>query len=148
MAKCPDITGEKQADGRFKAGTSGNPKGRPKGALNKTTLAVQALLEGEGEALTRKAVEMALNGDSAAMRLCLERVYPARKDLPVAFDLPEMTGAESAAHAMGALLEGVSNGELSPSEAATLSGLVEGYRKALETMELEARISALEVDKS
>ena len=41
----------------------GNP-GRPKGARHRTTLAMQALLEGEGEALTRKAVEMALAGDA------------------------------------------------------------------------------------
>ena len=44
---------------KFKSGQSGNPGGRPKGALNKATLASQALLDGEAEALTRKVVELA-----------------------------------------------------------------------------------------
>jgi len=121
----------------------GNP-GRPKGSRNKVTLAIQALLDGEGEALTRKAIELALEGDVTALRLCLERLHPPRKDAPVLLELPAMEGAESAASAMGAILESVARGYLTPLEARSLSGLVEGYRKALETTELEARLRALE----
>jgi hypothetical protein len=130
----------RKADGKF---TTGNP-GRPHGARHKTTLAVQALLDGEGEALTRKAVDLALAGDVTALRLCLERITPARKDAPVLFELPPMDGAASAACAMGAILASVAIGELTPSEASGLAGLIEGYRKALETTELEARLKALE----
>jgi hypothetical protein len=132
-------TGRK-ADGKF---TTGNP-GRPHGARHKTTLAVQALLDGEGEALTRKAIDMALTGDTVALRLCLERLAPPRKDAPVLFDLPPMQGAASSASAMGAILASVASGDLTPSEANGLAGLVEGYRKALETTELEARLKVLE----
>ena len=121
----------------------GNP-GRPKGSRHKVTLATQALLDGEGEVLTRKAVELALAGDVTALRLCLERITPARKDAPVLFDLPPMDGAASAAAAMGAILSSVASGGLTPSEASSLAGLVEGYRKALETTELEARLKVLE----
>jgi hypothetical protein len=75
----------KQPPGRrFQPGVSGNPAGRPKGAKNKSTLAAEALLDGEAEALTRKAVEMALRGDTVALRLCLERLMPPRRDRPVA----------------------------------------------------------------
>jgi hypothetical protein len=62
----------------FPAGVSGNPAGRPKGSRNKTTLAIEALLEGEAEALTRKAIERALEGDMAALRLCMDRLAPPR----------------------------------------------------------------------
>jgi hypothetical protein len=130
----------RKADGKF---TKGNP-GRPHGSRHKTTLAVQSLLDGEGEALTRKAVELALAGDVTALRLCLDRIIPARKDAPVLFDLPAMDGAASAATAMGAILSSVASGGLTPSEASGLAGLVEGYRKALETTEIEARLKALE----
>src|SRR6267378_2403412 len=41
----------------FAPGQSGNPAGRPVGSRNKATLAIDALLDGEGEALTRKAIE-------------------------------------------------------------------------------------------
>lgn len=125
---------------RFKAG---NP-GRPKGSRHKTTLAIQALLDGEGEALTRKAIDMALAGDTVALRLCLERLAPPRKDAPVRFELPPMEGAENAAAAMGAILTSVASGELTPSEATSLAGLVDVYRKTLETAELETRLKALE----
>ena len=130
----------RKTDGKFASGNSG----RPRGARHKTTLANQALLDGEGEALTRKAIDMALAGDTVALRLCLERLAPPRKDAPVRFELPPMEGAENAAAAMGAILASVANGDLTPSEATSLAGLVDVYRKTLETAELEARLKALE----
>ena len=62
---------KKKARGRpFAKGVSGNPAGRPVGSRNKATLLALQLLEGEAEALTRKAVEQALEGDTTALRLC------------------------------------------------------------------------------
>lgn len=130
----------RKTDGTF---TKGNP-GKPRGARHKATQAALALINGEGEALTRKAIDLALAGDTIALRLCLERLAPPRKDAPVRFDLPPMEGAENAAAAMGAILASVASGDLTPSEATSLAGLVEVYRKTLETTELEARLKALE----
>lgn len=80
----------------------GNP-GRPKGTRNKATLAAEALLEGEAEALTRKAIELALAGDGAALRLCLERIVPVRRGRAVALDLPPVrTAADLTAAQAGA----------------------------------------------
>jgi hypothetical protein len=42
--------------GHWPKGVSGNPLGRPRGARNRTTVASEALLEGEAETLTRKAI--------------------------------------------------------------------------------------------
>jgi hypothetical protein len=130
----------RDASGRF---MEGNP-GRPRGARHKATQAALALLDGEAEALARKAVEMALDGDGAALRLCLERIAPPRRDAPVQFDLPRMETARDAAKAAGAVLEAVANAELTPTEGAHIMGLVETYRRMLETTELEARVAALE----
>jgi hypothetical protein len=74
----PENTGPQQVDTRFKPGQSGNPSGRPKGARHRTTVAIEALLEGEGEALTRKAIELAKSGDMQALRLCMDRLAPSR----------------------------------------------------------------------
>ena len=52
------------------------------------TLAMEALLDGESEALTRKAIGLALGGDITALRLCLDRVLPPRKDRPINFEMP------------------------------------------------------------
>jgi hypothetical protein len=82
-----ETTGRQQG-GRWPKGVSGNAAGRPLGARHKVTLAIEALLEGDAERLGRKAIEMALAGDTVALRLCLERIAPARKSSPVEVDLP------------------------------------------------------------
>lgn len=130
----------RDASGRF---TEGNP-GRPRGARHKATRAALALLDGEAEGLTRKAVELALDGDTTALRLCLERIAPPRKDAPVQFDLPPMQSAADAARAAGAVLDAVAGGDMTPTEGAHIMALVEGFRKTLETSEIEARVAALE----
>jgi hypothetical protein len=68
---------------KFKPGQSGNPSGRLKDTLNKVTLAARALLDGEAEVLTRKMLELAKAGNPMALRLCLERLLPPRKDRPI-----------------------------------------------------------------
>ena len=119
-----DNTGKRQ-DKRFKPGHSGNPNGQPKGSLNATTLAAQALLDGEAEILTRKAIELAKGGDLAALRLCIDRLVPPRKDRPVSFDLPKIESARDAANAISAVLTAVSTGDLTPAEASDVTRLLD-----------------------
>src|SRR5829696_2170898 len=137
------------ASGNYATETRGRPfqpgnSGRPRGARNKSTLAAEMLLDGEAEALTRKAVEMALAGDATAMRLCLDRVVPARKDRPVSFAMPEIASASDAAHAASAIVAAVVSGELTPSEALDLSRILENFTRVLEASEFEERLRKLE----
>src|SRR5215470_12295734 len=127
----------------FTRGQSGNPNGRPMGARNRTTLAVEALLDGEAEKLTHKAVALALKGNVACLRLCLDRLVPPRRDRPVNFTLPAMNSADDAGRAISAITAAVASGELTPNEAAELSRVVDGYVKALEATEIERRIQTL-----
>lgn len=135
-----NATAGRDEAGRF---TAGNP-GKAKGTRHKATQAVLALLDGEAEALTRKAVETALEGDTTALRLCLERIAPPRKDAPISFDLPKMETARDAATAAAAVLAAVAAGDLTPTEGAHVMALVETCRRTLETTEIEARVAALE----
>jgi len=128
------------SDGKF---ASGNP-GKPKGARHVATRAIEALLEGQGKALTQKAVNMALEGDTAALRLCLERIAPPRKDAPVSFDLPDINTASDAADAARSILKAVAEGAVTPLEAVSVMGVVEHFRRVLETTEIETRLAALE----
>ena len=121
----------------------GNP-GKPKGARHKTTIAIEALLDGEAEALTRKAIDMALAGDLTAMRLCLERIAPARRDRSVAFTLPKLETPADLVQAQGALVEAVAIGDLTPSEAGELSKVLDGYTRAVESLEFHERLTRLE----
>ncbi len=95
---------------KFKLGQSGNPGGRPRGALNKSTMAAQALLDGEAQALTRKAVELAQAGNPVALRLCLERLLPPRKDRPITLKLPQVGGVQDIPKALGAIVKAVAQG--------------------------------------
>ena len=129
---------------QFKPGQSGNPAGKPKGTRNATTLALEALLDGQASALTQKAINLALAGDMAALRLCLDRILPPRKDSPVAFDLPEMKTLNDTVPAMGALVKAVGQGDLTPTEAGELTKMVQAFAKIIETAELEERVRKLE----
>jgi hypothetical protein len=118
----------------------GNPGKKP-GTRNKATMAVLALLEGEGEALTRKAVELAKAGDTVALRLCLDRLLP--KGRAVRIDLPTRTLADLGA-AADTIQQALAAGVISLDEVQALTGLVETRRRLLESVELERRIAALE----
>ena len=120
---------QKQRGRPFEKGCSGSPAGRPRGSRNRSTLAAQMLLEGEAEALTRKAVELALGGDPAALRLCLDRVIAPHRERLVAFALPRMREPE---------------GVLAPAEAAELVKVVDTFAKAIEMRDFNSRLTALE----
>ena len=105
---------------------------------------MESLLDGEAEALTRRAVEMALGGDTVALRLCMDRIMPARKDRHIRFDLPKMETAGDLVKATAALVEAVASGQITPSEAGELSKLVEGCAKALDLHEIQQRLEKLE----
>jgi hypothetical protein len=127
----------------FEPGNSG----RPKGSRNKATLALEALLDGEAEALTRKAIEMALDCDTTAMRLVMDRILPPRKDRPLLFALPKLETPADAVKASAALVEAVASGDLTPSEADDLSRLVDRFVRAVETTDVMERLESLEAER-
>jgi hypothetical protein len=130
--------------GRFRRGHSGNPAGKPKGTRHRATLAVEAILDGEAQALTRKAIKLAKAGDTMALRLCLERLAPPRKDRPIQVALPALQEPADAIATVAALLHAVATGELTPSEAEAVAKLLEMHRRAVEFVDLEDRITRLE----
>jgi hypothetical protein len=142
VAMSIDKTTKKQPG--FQKGTSGNPAGRPLGSRNKATIALEALLDGEGEAITRKAIELAKTGDATALRLCLDRIISPRRDRPVSFRLPPITTAADAAQASATLVAAVAGGDLTPGEAAELGKLVESFVRTLEAHDFEQRLIRLE----
>jgi len=126
----------------FRKGQSGNPAGRRFGSRNKATLAAQKLLAGEAEALTRKAVEAALAGDSMAMRLCLQRILP--RDRAVRFALPRIDSAADIALAMGAVSAALAGGLITPSEAQAIARVFTTFVQTIETSDFDQRLQVLE----
>ena len=104
----------------------------------------ETLLDGQSEALVQKAVEIALEGDTVALRLCLERILPPRKDRPIRLTLPPIQSAQDTVTAMSRIIEAATTGQIDPHQAQNLAALIETQRKAVETLDLESRITELE----
>ena len=129
----------------FKAGKSGNPKGRPKGVPDKRT-SLRKLLEPHAEALVNKAVELALSGDAAALRLCLERLIPKIQEEPVnlTFSPENISTIESLPVIAEEIFRGIEQGELSPRQAKSLLDTLDSYKQTIIAAELAEKLSALE----
>ena len=138
---------QKKRRGRGKPwapGQSGNPAGRPFGARHKATMAAEALLDGEAETLTRRAIEKAKEGDSIALRLVLERIIPPRRERPIRIDLPALTSAADLTAAFAAVASAVAQGEITAGEGADVSSVLNAFMRAHELLEIEARLRKLE----
>ena len=137
-------SGERDAQGHFVRGLSGNPAGRPRGSRNKDTVMVEQMFERFGGALANKAVNMALEGNMAAMRLCVSRIVAPRRKRASDFALPPLRTAADLAPAIAAIAEAVGDGAISTDEAFQLSQIVDAFARALAAGDVEERLQRLE----
>lgn len=130
----------------FEPGQSGNPAGRPKGSRNAATRAVEVLLDGQAHALTKKAIDVALNGDGnvVALRLCLERIAPPRRASPIDIDLPQIGSLADLGAAAISVINNVADGGITPDQGAKLLDMIERTAKLYAGTELEARVRDIE----
>jgi len=139
----------KKGRGRpFPKGQSGNPAGRPRGSSNRATRAAEMLLDGEATALTRKAVELALAGDQAALRLCLDRTVAPRRERAVELALPPIHSADDILAAIKVVSGAVGRGAITPGEGFTLSQMIETFLRAIDASDFESRLRQLEEDQA
>lgn len=110
--------------GRFMKGAPG----RPKGSRNKVTLAIENMMEGEAEAITRSCIDLAKRGDPTAMRIVMDRIAPVRKGRPIP-KLEKRDGETS----IEALLRAVLEGEIAPEEGKEVVGLIESAARVAAT---------------
>jgi hypothetical protein len=128
----------------FKPGESGNPAGRARGSRNRITLAVEKLLGGEAEELTRTCINLAKGGDSTALRLCLDRLCPPMRDRSINFDLPKIASVDDIPAVISRAVDAVAAGEITPSEGGALCGMIAAASKAFEMAELAQRLAEVE----
>jgi Family of unknown function (DUF5681) len=128
----------------FRPGKSGNPAGKRKGSRNHVLLALDRIGGEAAEEVLQAAVTAARGGDMRAAELILSRCWPARKGRPLALNLPPLSSAGDLRAAVAAVVAEVTAGRLTPDEGTAVVALIEIQRRAIETVELEARIAALE----
>ena len=119
----------------------GNP-GRKPGSKNKTTVIGHALLKEAEEKLLRKAIEIAEAGDGPMLKFLLDRILPKERSIQV--ELPKLLLASDAVDALGAIVEAIGTGQITPHEGAPLATLVAGYARTIHVADLELRLNSLE----
>jgi hypothetical protein len=105
---------------------------------------MQELLEQEAEQLVDKVVKMALAGNIAAIRLCLDRLVPMRRNELLLYQMPSMQKAADAVSAMARITSAAVAGDITPDEAAKLAKVISHYVNTLEATDFEDRLSQLE----
>jgi hypothetical protein len=143
LAADPAKAGRK-ADGTFTPGNRVNPKGRPQGSRNSATILAEKLMQDGIDNIVKTVMDAAASGDMTAARLVLERIVPVRKGRPVNLTLGPIETADGVSKAVSATVQAMADGELTPDEAATVTGVLEAKRKVIETGELEARLARIE----
>ena len=129
----------------FKTGQSGNPNGRPKGSMNNRTRWMK-LFESHADELVKQAIELAKSGDANTLRFCLERIIPRAKDVPINLTLPKaLEQPKSLLEAGNAVLNGISNQEITPDQAKSLMGVLTAYRDTALMDKLSQEINELKL---
>jgi F0F1-type ATP synthase gamma subunit len=126
----------------FQKGQSGNPAGRPRGALNRATVLAQTLLSERAESIAGKVIELAERGDMTALRVCMDRLVPVIKHQPIAVELPPIEKPADSVDAAASIA--VAAGELTATEAAELAKVVDVYVRAVDSRGFDERLSKLE----
>jgi hypothetical protein len=126
---------------QFQKGVSGNPAGRPVGVKDRRT-ALREVLECRGEELLSKAVERALEGDTAVLITLLSKIIPRLKPESLVIESP-IVGSNPFEQAT-ALVASTLSGKIAPSVAAELMQSLANAVRIEEACELRARIEALE----
>jgi hypothetical protein len=119
-------------------------QGRPKGSRNKVKFPGQRLLEEDGENLVRKCILLAMQGSLSAMRICMERLSPARREACIQMSLPRIRTVQDVAQAAEKVTQAVGHGDLTPSQGQTMMHILEGRSHVIETVEFARRLDELE----
>lgn len=128
---------------RFKKGESGNPAGRPKGIADRR-VKLRETLEQRAPDLIGKLIELALDGDTQALKICVDRCLPVTKSRDEPIEVSGLCDAQSLADQGREVVKHLGNGTLTPSEASAILGALASNAKLIETDELTRRIEALE----
>ena len=146
----PNVTGDSERSARkgqkgFTRGTSGNPRGRPRGSTNKIQSLSQQLIDDHAPEIIAKALELALEHDDIrALKFLLERLVPPKRSRPITLELPKTRTAQEILAAFDTVEMSLQHGEISAEELRMVTNLLEIKRRVIEEVDLADRVATLE----
>lgn len=144
MSRSSNNIAQKKRGRPFQPGRSGNPAGRPRGSLNRRTLLLQQLFEGEAEAIGRKCIDLALIGDPTSLKLSLERLLPPVRDRLVTINVPPLKGIEDLPAFGVAVVNSIARGELTAAEGRALLEAADAFRRGVAESDTAKRLDEIE----
>jgi len=118
--------------------------GRPKGSRNKEKSPGQHLLDRYGVSVVGKCISLAMQGDQSALRLCMERISPARRDACIRLSLPAVRTARDVDKAGEKVTQAIQRGDITPADGARMMNILESRLRIIESVQLESRLEKLE----
>lgn len=130
---------------KYQKGHSGNPSGKKPGTLNKRTK-LSHILDSHGEMLINKTIEMALDGDAQALRLCIERLMPKVTSQFVQFDIGEIDieNTDKLSAIGRKIVKSITQGELTLEDAQKLFVILDKQRLLVEFTDLVSKVEKIE----
>jgi hypothetical protein len=128
--------------------TPGNTlgRGRPPGSRNKAKSPGQQLLDDYAPHLVGKCISLAMQGDKSAMRICMERISPARQDACIRMSLALIATPQDVDKAAEKVTQAIRRGKITPIEGGRMMNLLDGRSRIIERVQLESRLEKLEED--
>ena len=145
----PAFTGKKQADrmadGRFRSGYSGNPRGRPPGRRNRAAeLFDEVIDDNEFRNIVRKAASLAAEGSIPLLIGLLRLRIPPPQPPTYPIDLPKIETAGDALTALRIIVEALARGDIDDEHARAMTGIVNGFVETFKVVDMDARLRAIE----
>jgi hypothetical protein len=119
-------------------------RGRPKGSRNKRSAEAQKILDQYAAPLVKRCVARALDGDTRALALCLERILPPLREPGIQLRLPKLDEVKDVDLGVKRVLQGIGKGNITPVEGEKVASILQNYRETIEVQEMVQRIEALE----
>jgi hypothetical protein len=119
-------------------------RGRPSGSRNKKTVLIEELLADNSEPLLRKALQLALKGNTQMLRLLLDPVLRRPKDAPVTIGPLPMGTPEELLQSQARVMQELASGKLSLNQVEQIFQMLENARKLMETRDIDQRVRAME----
>jgi hypothetical protein len=131
---------------KIQRGEIRNPLGRPRNTGHRQQV-FNTLVLPHKEALFTKAIDLALNGNEAMLRLFIERMIPAKPtDEPINLNVPEALNFDASATMVKDVLQQLSTKELTPQQAQSVMVLIKFFHDHIGAKELLDAYQKLSTD--